>query len=194
MPLERPPVLSVKPQKKTKQYLTNIAFFIVPLIIVLILRTFILGNYSIPSSSMENTLLIGDRVVTVTESNPQRGEIVVFKDSQKWLGNSYGSDYLVKRVAAVGGDTIAGINGQIIVNGKVLDESAYIKGNNVGPNSDFPEQSVPQGSIFVLGDNRQNSADSRFHINAGTQFISLDDVAGKASVIYWPLDRIRTIH
>lgn len=194
MPLERPPVLSVKPQKKTKQYLTNIAFFIVPLIIVLILRTFILGNYSIPSSSMENTLLIGDRVVTVTESNPQRGEIVVFKDSQKWLGNNYGSDYLVKRVAAVGGDTIAGINGQIIVNGKVLDESAYIKGNNVGPNSDFPEQSVPQGSIFVLGDNRQNSADSRFHINAGTQFISLDDVAGKASVIYWPLDRIRTIH
>lgn len=180
---------SNRPRSKALVYTVNAAFFIVPLIIVLVLRTFFIGNFYIPSGSMENTLLVSDRVLTIKDPNPERGDIVVFKDDQHWL-SSDGNQYLVKRVAAVGGDTIEGKDGEIFVNDKAIDESRYLKGRNVGLNSTFELQKVPEGKLFVLGDNRENSADSRFHISNNTQFVNDSSVTGKPFFIYWPLNRI----
>jgi len=180
---------SNRPRSKALVYTVNAAFFVVPLIIVLVLRAFFIGNFYIPSGSMENTLLVSDRVLTIKDPQPKRGDIVVFKDDQHWL-SADGNQYLVKRVAAVGGDTISGKDGKIFVNGKAINESRYIKGKNTGLNSSFETQKVPTGKLFVLGDNRENSADSRFHISINTQFVNDSSVSGKPVFIYWPLNRI----
>jgi signal peptidase I len=180
---------SNRSQSKALVYTVNAAFFVVPLIIVLVLRTFFIGNFYIPSGSMENTLLVSDRVLTIKDPEPKRGDIVVFKDDQHWL-SSDGNQYLVKRVAAVGGETIEGKDGKIFVNGKAINEVKYLKGKNVGLNSTFEIQKVPNGKLFVLGDNRENSADSRFHIASNTQFINESSVTGKPFFIYWPFNRL----
>lgn len=184
---------SNRPRSKALVYTVNAAFFVVPLIIVLVLRTFFIGNFYIPSGSMENTLLVSDRVLTIKDPDPKRGDIVVFKDDQHWL-SSDGNQYLVKRVAAVGGETIEGKEGKIFVDGKAIDESKYLKGRNTGLNSTFEAQKVPAGKLFVLGDNRENSADSRFHIASDTQFVDEASVTGKPFFIYWPLNRIGSVN
>lgn len=166
---------------------------VLPFIIVVGLRTALVGNYYVPSGSMETTLMTGDRIfVTYPEKdNPERGDIVVFEDKLGWLDSEYiaGKGYLVKRVIALGGDTIsADTEGNVLVNGEKINEP-YVQGITAA----FDEQTVPEGKFFAMGDNRENSADSRYHITTGNQFISVSSITGKMWLRYWPLNNIGSV-
>ncbi|MBG6083497.1 signal peptidase I [Zhihengliuella flava] len=187
------------------------------LVISLIVKTFFFRAFYIPSGSMEPTLEIDDRIfVNLMVPGPfdlQRGDVVVFRDELGWLGPQPDVDlnpvqqtlmfvglmpdpanqHLVKRVIGLPGDTVrcCDAEGRVTVNGVALDETYIADG--AAP-SDIPfEVTVPDGKLWVLGDHRNASADSRFHQERGEGFIDLDDVEGTASVIVWPLDRIGVI-
>lgn len=171
----------------------------IPAAIVVLLRIFVFGMYVIPSRSMENTIMPGDRVIT-TKLSPRpvalkRGDIVVFKDPSNWLANeetTYHSDYLIKRLIGLPGDTVEceGAGQPVKINGVAIDESAYVKPGDQP--STFPfKVTVSEGHVFVMGDNRSNSADSRFHLNdAQHGQVPIRDIAGVAFARYWPLNRI----
>lgn len=181
------------------------------ILIALLLKTFVLRGFYIPSGSMENTLQINDRVfVNVAGSmfgEAERGDIIVFKDAHGWVNPSEqqatnpirtalsfigvlpdtSNNYLVKRVIGVGGDHVVccSADGKITVNGEEITEPYLYPGANP---SDIPfDVIVPENSYFVMGDHRNNSADSRYHIEDGTEFISDGDVEGEVFVVAWPL-------
>ncbi|MFC9945269.1 signal peptidase I [Streptomyces pratensis] len=198
---------------------------LVALLIALVLKTFLVQAFVIPSGSMEQTIRIGDRVLVdkLTPwfgSEPQRGDVVVFKDPGGWLQQespaaedppvgvkqvkelltfigllpSEDEQDLIKRVVAVGGDTVkcCGTDGRITVNGVGLDEP-YLNPGDVPSTLKF-EVKVPEGRIFVMGDHRSNSADSRFHLDKpGKGTVSEDEVVGRAVVIAWPFGHWRRL-
>jgi len=190
-------------------------------IVASLVRAFVGQMFIIPSISMENTLLIGDRVVAEKLSSVKRGQVVVFSDPGGWLAGVEGSErgpighalefvgilpdssanHLIKRVIGVPGDHVVccDASGRITVNDQPLDESTYLytdpDGTRVAP-SEIPfTVTVPNRRIFVLGDNRSQSRDSRCHLNdaqAGTlrgdnAFVSEDLVVGRAVAVVWPL-------
>lgn len=168
------------------------------LLIVVFLRLFIMAPFVIPSGSMEDTLGINDRILTtngLTRSlvKPRRGDVVVFTDPANWLGNDsqtrWKSNYLVKRLIGMPGDTVAcqGHGAPVTVNGVALDESAYLK-KGTEPSS-FPfEATVKANHVFVLGDNRANSADSRYHLADGDQGqVPIENIKGTAMLTYYPI-------
>ncbi|WP_344442339.1 signal peptidase I [Kitasatospora nipponensis] len=195
---------------------------VVALLIALTLKTFFVQVFVIPSGSMEQTIRIGDRVLVdkLTPwfgSEPQRGDVVVFKDPGGWLENephstgdgplakgfkqvfsyvgllpSENEQDLIKRVVGVGGDTVACCDdrGRITVNGKPIEEPYLAPGN---PPSRSPFQvTVPPGRLWVMGDHRDLSADSRYHMDKpGQGTVPLSDVVGRAFLIGWPLDRFQ---
>nr|WP_203644304.1 signal peptidase I [Streptomyces sp. SID14478] len=192
----------------------------VALLIALVLKTFLVQAFVIPSGSMEQTIKIGDRVV-VDKLTPwfgakvHRGDVVVFQDPGKWLEQEAGqkkedpvgvkqvkegltwigllpSDNerdLIKRVVGVGGDTVKCCDkqGRVTVNGTPLNETSYIHPGNAPSKFDFSVK-VPEGRLFVMGDHRANSADSRYHLTEdfhGT--VSEKSVVGRARWIVWPI-------
>ena len=171
-----------------------------PVLIMLLLRIVLFGCYMIPSGSMLDTIELGDRIVTSKLSprffDLQRGDIIVFHDPANWLSSekqsAVGGDYLIKRLIGLPGDTVscAGAGEPVTVNGVAVDESAYLK-PGVDPSA-FPfSVTVTEGHVFVMGDNRANSADSRYHQDDGANgLVPIDDVVGVAVARYWPLDRI----
>ncbi|OZG50223.1 signal peptidase I [Bombiscardovia coagulans] len=175
--------------------LQEAVWVIICIIIVVLVRVFILGAYEIPSESMEPTLQVGDKLIASKlqpkVSGIHRGDIVIFHDPDHWLNNGPKDDYLIKRVVGVAGDRVqADGSGPVLINGKIIDESSYIM-----PESDSSQKKfdvlVREGYIFVMGDNRTNSADSRFHMsdmNGGQ--VPVDKVEAIADVKYWPLNRI----
>lgn len=180
-----------------------ILFCGVPVLVVLLVRLLLIGCYTIPSRSMESTIEPGDRVLT-TKLTPKifglkRGDIVVFHDPANWLagetGRAANDDYLIKRLIGLPGDTVEckGAGRPITVNGVAIDESAYIK-DGVQPSS-FPfKVTVSAGHVFVMGDNRSNSADSRFHQDDGDGgLVPMGKVVGVAVARYWPLNRLSTL-
>ncbi len=153
------------------------------LVLALIVRTFVLQAFSIPSESMETTLLIGDHVVvdkiTYRLSDVDRGDIVVF-DRPESVPSVY--EELIKRVIGLPGETVEGIGGQVVIDGVPLDEP-YLDADVVI--DDFGPVVVPDGHVFMMGDNRDRSSDSRVF---GP--IPLDSIVGQARLTYWPLDRM----
>ncbi|MGW7363212.1 signal peptidase I [Streptomyces sp. NPDC054841] len=192
----------------------------VALLIALVLKTFLVQAFVIPSGSMEQTIKIDDRVLVdkLTPwfgSKPERGDVVVFKDPGGWLQEeqtpkkddpvvvkqvkqaltfigllpSDDEQDLIKRVVAVGGDRVVCCDqgGKVTVNGVPLNEP-YLHPGNAPSKLKFDVQ-VPAGRLFVMGDHRSNSADSRFHLDeqyGGT--VSEEEVVGRAVVIAWPFD------
>jgi len=155
-----------------------------------LVKAYLVRSFYIPSASMENTLLVGDRVL-VNELVPkavglQRGDVVVFQDPGGWLGPGMGDD-LIKRVIGLPGDTVSccDADGRLQVNGHAVDEPYVVlrSGSNRVSGQDFTEK-VPAGQIWVMGDNRYESADSRVH---GT--VPESDIVGRAFVITWPANR-----
>jgi signal peptidase I len=194
---------------------------VVALLIALVLKTFLLQAFVIPSGSMEATIQVGDRVLVdkLTPwfgSEPHRGDVVVFKDPGGWLDGeekpstkndpvvikqvkefltfigllpSDKEGDLIKRVIAVGGDTVkcCDTQGRVTVNGTPLTETSYILAGNPPSQEKFTVQ-VPKGRLWVMGDHRSNSADSRFHMDqAGNGTIPEGLVVGRAFVIAWPM-------
>ena len=180
------------------------------LVIAFLVKTFLLRGFYIPSGSMEQTLQVNDRafinVAGSYFSEPKRGDVIVFKDSQGWIPSTQktssplkdvlsfagilpdtSSNFLVKRVIGTPGDVVESDgNGKVKVNGVEITEPYLYPGNNP---SEVPfKVTVPAGKYFVMGDHRSNSADSRYHISDGTAFISKGDVQGNVFVVAWPLN------
>lgn len=177
---------------------------LIAFVLAFLLRTFVLQVFYIPSSSMEPTLQIDDRMVvekiTYRFREPERGEIVVFEGETfatgaeertiatrvvRGFGQFLGvvpasARDFVKRVIGLPGDEILIEGGQVYVNGEPLEEPyvVYDDGSDYGP------VTVPEGHLFFLGDNRPNSSDSRRSLG----FVPLDHVVGRSTVIIWPFD------
>ncbi|WP_377269204.1 signal peptidase I [Peterkaempfera sp. SMS 1(5)a] len=197
----------------------------VALVIALLLKTFLLQVFVIPSGSMEDTIKIGDRVL-VDKLTPwfgkqyKRGDVVVFKDPGNWLPASERTSSddgpvmrgvknvftfvgllpsdnegdLIKRVIGVGGDTVAccDSSGHLTVNGQPVDEP-YIAPDNPPSRITF-KVTVPQGRLWVMGDHRDVSADSRFHMtDFGNGTIPLSNVIGRAMLVAWPVSRVHQL-
>ena len=190
---------SSHPRLGERGFLPDFLFeLLVLVVVVVILRVFLFGIYIIPSGSMENTLGIGDRILTthrLTRSmvSPRRGDVVVFTDPADWLGDeskpNFRGNHLVKRLIGMPGDTVAckGHGAPVTVNGVALDESSYLR-PGVEPSS-FPFKiKVDPGYVFVMGDNRSNSADSRFHKEDGHNgLVPMENIKGTALLTYYPV-------
>jgi signal peptidase I len=173
------------------RFLRDIAIIVVAAIVVsFLVKAFVLRSFFIPSGSMESTLEINDRVI-VNELVPkvfglQRGDVVVFEDPGGWIGAT-GQNDLIKRVIGLPGDHVSCCDaaGHVVVNGTSLDEPYAIYSGGPAERSRKPfDVTVPAGEVWVMGDNRGNSADSRYH---GP--VPVSDVVGRAVVITWPIPR-----
>ena len=196
------------------------------LIISALVRAFIGQMFIIPSGSMENTLLINDRVVALKVADFHRGDIVVFEDPGSWLVEppaqrgraghllemigvlpSTSTNHLIKRVIGMPGDTVTCCDdeGRMSVNGVPLDESSYLYGENgatVAPANVPFSVVVPKDRLFVMGDHRDRSGDSRCHLAdvsadgapAGmSAFVPISKVVGPAVLIAAPFDRAKRL-
>jgi signal peptidase I len=173
------------------------------LVVALIIKTFLVQAFFIPSSSMEPTLMPGDRVLVNKMAyrfgDPHRGDVVVFENPNEaalpdrnavealfhWLGEGLGlqqpeNEDLIKRVIGLPGDTIAIRDHTVVVNDHPIAEP-YLTKKALGSMSDYGPVTVPHGELFVLGDNRGNSSDSRV---IGS--VPEGNVVGRAFVIIWP--------
>lgn len=196
------------------------------LLLSVIIRSFVAQVFSIPSGSMENTLQIGDRVIVQKIGNYQRGDVVVFSDPANWLSDhpqtpergavgralefvgilpDTGTNHLIKRVIGLPGDTVECCNteGRLTVNGTSIDESAYLyatpETGMVAPSDVEFKVVVPKDRLFVMGDHRNASRDSRCYlsnlaINGYTgepAFVPTRNVVGTAWAIMYPFENGR---
>ncbi len=192
---------------------------VVALAVSLVIKSFLVQFFYIPSGSMENTLQINDRVavnkVPFISKSINRGDVVVFRDPDNWLpepynagGNKYlakvkeglvavgvlpnpAKQYLVKRVIGVAGDKVecCSKGKKLMINGVEIDEP-YIFAGNSASDTKF-NVTVPEGKVWVMGDHRAASADSRFHqedINNG--MVPTAKVTGRVIGIIWPIKNI----
>ena len=163
---------------------------------LLLLNTFVVRPFEIPSGSMESGLRIGDRVLVNKlayrfGADPRRGDVVVF-DGTGYFGDA---DY-IKRVVGVGGDHVVCCDkeGRIEVNGRSVDESTYLYPGD-SPSTVRFDVAVPDGTLFVLGDHRSASSDSRDRLGSpGGGMIPVDEVIGRADWIVWPTAHWTRLH
>jgi len=189
-----------KQAKKKSGLRENVEAILLAIVLALFIRTFIVQAFKIPSGSMEQTLLIGDHILVnkfiygvklpfimttvIPFKEPQPGDIVVFK-----FPEDPGKDF-IKRVIGVAGDVIECRDKKVFVNHKPLNhdfgmytDSRMIPGQ-IQPRDNFGPVAVPEHALFVMGDNRDHSYDSRFW-----GFVDLKTVKGKAFMIYWSWDK-----
>lgn len=213
----------------------SILLLVMALALALVVKTFFVQAFYIPSGSMEPGLVLNDRILVQKVSywgggDPERGDVVVFEDPGDWLGpqedvgpgNTLTSvmsriglyptgGHLVKRVIGVAGDVIVCCDddGRLTINGVPLDSSDFTRNRADcdGPmvnqcRSDWEVGPVPEGSVFVMGDHRDDSADSSFHIcrnpdtgcEEGDEYVPTDLVVGKVLARVWPADRFSVLH
>ena len=197
--------------------------FVVDILVIIVIaiaasmlvKTFVAKSFYIPSESMMPTLEVNDNIL-VSRLQPsimplQRGDIIVFKDTQNWmnlppshthetvweslssfvmLSEPAGNKFLVKRIVGLPGDEVSccDANGRITINGKPLKES-YLPADVEPSQLDF-SVTVPEGKVWVMGDNRSNSSDSRYHQDLNGGFINEEDIIGRAFYRFLPFDRM----
>ena len=190
---------------------------ILALLVSLLIKSFLVQFFYIPSGSMENTLQIKDRVavnrVPFIGNNVSRGDVIVFRDPAGWLPEASSVDgnrvtnaireglvivgvipnpakqYLVKRVIGVAGDKVVAKDQVLTINGKPTNEP-YIFSGNTPSDTDF-NITVPEGKVWVMGDHRGASGDSRVHqddVNNG--MVPVEKITGRVIATIWPLSRI----
>ena len=224
-PTPSPQAAAAEPRRRRGFLLFLRDVLVIVLIAVLVsflVKTFLIRSFYIPSGSMEDTLLVNDRIlvdeITSRFTGYDRGEIVVFRDPGGWLPPSApeqrppvveaidwvlalvglsapdSDDHLVKRLIGLPGDHVVCCNaiGQITVNDVPIDEMDYLKmptGETAASGDSF-DVVVPDDSLWVLGDNRYRSKDSRYNQDQpGKGFVPVENVVGRAFLITWPLDR-----
>jgi signal peptidase I len=205
------------------RFLRDVAIILVAAIIISwVIKTFLVRSFYIPSESMEDTLLVNDRII-VNLLEPDffpisRGDVVVFRDPGGWLGRPSSEEpfsastavewvlslvglaapdsdeHLIKRVIGLPGDTVTCCDeyGRMSINGVPIDETAYVvlPGDTERVSSDDFAVTVPEGRLWVMGDNRYRSADSRYNVDQpGEGFVPMENVVGRAIVITWPVER-----
>ncbi len=220
-------------RRKAPLWLETIVLLVVAVALALIIKTFFVQAFYIPSSSMKPGLVINDRILVQKPSywfggEPQRGDVVVFEDPGDWLnGTDAGptnvltkgmakiglyptGGHLVKRVIGVAGDTIVccDADGRLEINGYAIDEDDFIAPQKRcdGPmpsdcRKDWSVGPIPEGHLFVMGDNRNASADSsqkicnedRPNCDPDAPFVPVDLVVGKVFVLLWPADHFRWV-
>ena len=215
---EQAPADVKKPRRKRPFWRDLVVIVVAALALTILLKAFVVEVFSIPSGSMENTLLPGDRVlvskIVYRFRDVARGDVVVFSGQGSWgpdapppPGNPFlrlwddltnlvgvtapGTDY-IKRVIGIPGDHVVccDARGRITVNGVPLNEQSYIHPGNVPSSVPF-DAVVPAGRLWVMGDNRADSDDSRYRTtDPGGGTIPESEVVGRAFVIIWPLSRI----
>ncbi|MBO0729958.1 MAG: signal peptidase I [Acidimicrobiaceae bacterium] len=165
---------------------------VVAIVLAILLRTFVVGTFSIPSGSMIPTLKVGDRIavdkLSMHMGGIHRGDIIVFHRTRPTLCNAPAEQYLVKRVIGLPGDHLSstgnpGSSDSILVNGKPLNQSWLPKNDPLT----YPVSpvTVPAGEYYVMGDNRAASCDSRFWGE-----VPRGNIVGRVILRYWPLSRI----
>ena len=157
---------------------------IAAVVMALLIRTFIVELYIVDGPSMKPTLQHEERLVVnkfiYRLRNPEKGEILIFRYPRD------PSRDFIKRVIATGGDTIEIKEGRVYVNDQLLKEDYILEKTR----TEYPKVTIPEGTVFVMGDNRNNSDDSRF---ADVGFVPIDLIKGKAVVVFWPLDNIQSL-
>ncbi len=221
--LEREPVGRSRRRVRGRwRFVRDVAIIlIVAMAASFLIKTFVVRTFYIPSASMENTLQINDRIlvdqVTPKLAGLHRGDIVVFTDPGGWLNGyvpapqnpldavmnfvglaaSDSANHLVKRVIGLPGDRVTCCNalGQLAVNGAPIREPyTRLPPGQVEVSLQAFAETVPKGSLWVMGDNRDNSADSRSHIaSPGGGFVPIENVVGRAFAISWPTGRWRLL-
>ncbi len=187
-------------QNKIWEYIKAIG---TALVLALVIRAYIVQAFKIPSGSMIPTLLIGDHILVnkfiygtkipfsdkrvLSLRMPERGDVVVFKYPED------PSKDFIKRVVGVGGDVVEEKNKVIFVNGKRMSEpfaqhtDSSVRTGTLEPRDNFGPYLVPRGKLFVMGDNRDQSYDSRYW-----GYVDLKELKGKAFIIYWSWDSIKS--
>ncbi len=207
-----------KPRKNpvlvwVKEIVTVVA---IALVLSFLLKTFLFRAFYIPSESMESTLDVNDRIfINLLVPGPfdlARGDVVVFRDAQAWLppvatkpagpmdwvgdglefvglAPDNNDQHLVKRIIGLPGDRVSccDAEGRLSINGVPVNET-YINPAEIPQPKTF-DIVVPEGKVWVMGDNRNHSEDSRMHQEVNGGFINIEDVEGKATVIAWPINR-----
>ena len=160
-----------------KEIVEWVLVILVAVLVSFFINNFIIVNATVPSSSMEKTIMTNDRVIGLRlayiADKPQRGDIIIFRfpDDESIL--------YIKRIVGMPGETVNIRDGKVYINGEELDEP-YL---TVTTEGDYGPYEVPEGHYFMLGDNRNNSADSRFWNNT---YLSEEKIVGKAVLRYWP--------
>jgi signal peptidase I len=192
-------------EKRHRRFIGSTPFLVlVALVIAIVVKSFLVQAFYIPSASMEPTLDIGDRVfvnkLAYDIGDIGRGDVIVFENPNPgavpdrgildgflhWLGEGIGfaqpeDEDIIKRVIGLPGETLEIRDNVVYIDGEPIDEP-YLTAAAIRHNGDFAQTTIPEGSLFVMGDNRGNSADSRY----GLGFVPEDRVIGKAFVIIWP--------
>jgi signal peptidase I len=165
----------VMSKKVIKEVISWILVFVIAIIAATLIKEYIIYNVEVPTGSMEHTIEIGDRVVTsrlsYLSSDPRRGDIVVFP-----FPDDEEMDY-IKRIIGLPGETIEGKDGLVYIDGNPLEEPYVTEALD----SDFGPYEVPEDSYFMMGDNRNNSQDSRYWEN---KFLAREKIEGKAILRY----------
>ena len=150
----------------------------------LIIRTYIVELYIVDGPSMRPTLQHEERLVVskfiYKLRDPERGEVLIFRYPRD------PSRDFIKRVIAIGGDTLEIKDGRVYLNGQMQTEDYILERTR----TEYPKVTVPEGTVFVMGDNRNNSDDSRF---SDVGFVPFDLIKGKAILIFWPLDKLQSL-
>ncbi|MEE0510795.1 MAG: signal peptidase I [Peptococcaceae bacterium] len=172
-------------KKKTNYFKEYLLPIIIALAIVVVLRMFVIGMYYVPTGSMIPTLQIDDKVIATKISyqlhEPERGDVVVFKypvNEEQGLKTVV----YVKRLIGLPGETLEIKNNTVYINGTPLEED-YVNSNTNMP--DFGPVTIPEGEYFMMGDNRNDSSDSRIWGTVKEEYL-----IAKAQFIYWPFDHM----
>jgi len=167
--------------EEVKDWIVSI---LIAIVLAFFIRYFIVELYMVEGPSMKPTLVNSERLVVnkfiYRFKTPERGDILVFRYPRD------PSRDFIKRVIGVAGDTVEVKDGRLFLNGTLMNET-YILERTKGT---YPLTTIPNGHIFVMGDNRNNSEDSRFK---DVGFVPLELVKGKAVIVFWPFDHLKTL-
>ena len=172
--------MNAKPRNHLLELVETI---LIAIVLAFLARHLLIESFYVFGTSMEPTLANAERLFVNKLSyrlvHPDRGDIVVFR-----YPRNPDRDF-IKRVVAVGGEAVEIVDGRVLVNGRLLEETHA----TIADNAYYPLSEVPEGMLFVLGDNRRNSEDSRFF-----GFVPIENVKGEAFLRFWPLGRLGFIH